>query len=506
MELSLILSILAAIFLAYYISKRKDPFEVHKIHVSTKGNTWLWLFGRKSLAHIVQDTYNDKREAKYVGFYHRMTPVVVIRDPDLIKSIAVKNFDHFPNHRNFDNENEETFFKRNLLMLRDDRWKEVRALITPSFTSSKIRTMFPLISEAAVNVADYLSTLPAAENVIEMRDIITRYTNDVFASCAFGIIVNSLQDRENRFYTYGRKILNLHSLAIFNIIMLRTFPKLSKKLGLTLIDREVVRFFKEVVSSSIKVREDTGIVRPDFIQVMMETRGKLGPGKELTIDDITAQAFSFFFGGFETTSSLVCFASYELATNLDVQRKLHREIDDICERIDGEITYEKLLDSKYLDAVIDETLRMYPVIPFIDRQCSKRFELPAAMPGMKPYIVNEGDLLWIPIYAVQRDPKYFEKPDSFEPDRFLRKSSGSFDHAAYFPFGVGPRICIGSRFALIQAKLVLFHILARCELKVSWRTRVPMELKKTGVFLNSANGFWLQISPRDKSHDVHEGV
>ncbi|CAK9813275.1 Cytochrome P450 9e2 [Anthophora plagiata] len=506
MELSLILSILVVILLACYISKRKDSFDVHKIHVSTKGNSWPWLFGRKSLAHIVQDAYNDERDAKYVGFYHRMTPVVMIRDPDLIKSIAVKNFDHFPNHRNFDNENAETFFKRNLLMLRDDRWKEVRALITPSFTSSKIRSMFTLISEAAINVAEYLSTLPAEGNVIEMRDIISRYTNDVFASCAFGIVVNSLQDRENRFYTYGRKILNLHSLAIFNMIMLRAFPKLSKKLGITLIDKEVVRFFKEVVSSSIKMRDQIDIVRPDFIQLMMETRGKLGTGKELTIDDITAQAFSFFFGGFETTSSLVCFASYELATNLDVQRKLRREIDDVREGIDGEITYEKLRDTKYLDAVIDETLRMYPIISFTDRQCSKRFELPPAMPGMKPYVVNEGDLLWIPIYAVQRDPKYFEKPDSFEPDRFLWKSTGSFPHGAYFPFGVGPRICIGSRFALIQAKLVLFHILARCELKVSCRTSVPMELKKTGVFLNSVNGFWLQILPRDKSHDVYEGV
>ncbi|XP_017794617.1 PREDICTED: cytochrome P450 9e2-like [Habropoda laboriosa] len=501
MDLSLTLSILLAMLAVYYFFKRKDPFEAHGLPCKTSipllGTTWPWLLGRKSFAQVAQDTYNLEPEARYVGFYNRTTPILVIRDPDLVKSVAVRNFDRFPNHRGFDNENTEAILKRNLLLLRDDRWKQVRALISPTFTSSKMRAMFPLISEIAVKVGDYLSTLPPEENFIEMKDIFTRYTNDVFASCAFGIEVNSLEDRENTFYTFGRRIMKFHSLALVKMIMLRMFPKLSRKLGVTVVSKEIVDFFEEVVSSSIRIREETGVARPDFIQVMMEARGKLGPGKELTIEDITAHAFAFFFGGFETTSSLACFAAYELATNPEVQRRLRDEIDRVCKETD-EITYEKLYSMKYLDAVVDETLRMYPIIPITDRQCSKRFELPPAMPGMKPYFVNEGALLWIPIHAIHRDPKYFEKPDSFDPDRFLRKPTGGLDHLAYFPFGLGPRICIGSRFTLIEAKLVLFHILARCELKACDKTGVPMELKKTGVFLTSANDFWLQILPRNK--------
>lgn len=225
----------------------------------------------------------------------------------------------------------------------------------------------------------------------------------------------------------------------------------------------MTNFFKQVVSDSIKVREEKGIVRPDFIQLMMETKGKLGSGKDLTVDDITAQAFIFFFGDFETTSGLLCFAAHEVVVNPEVQERLHAEIDCVLADSSREFTFE-IFNSRleYLDAVINETLRMYPIIPITDRECSKSFELPPVLSGVKPYIMNESSHLWLPIYAIQRDSKYFEKPNTFDPDRFLDKKSNLVNSAAYLPFGMGLRNCIAKTFALMKAKVALFHIITCC--------------------------------------------
>ncbi|XP_043598848.1 cytochrome P450 9e2-like isoform X2 [Bombus pyrosoma] len=478
MDFFVILSILLVILGIYYLLRPRNPFEVynlpHKSSFPLLGSTWESILTRKSFATVVQEIYNLIPDAKYVGLYNRMTPVLMIRDEELIKSITIKNFDYFRNHRNFINEQIDSFFSSNLLLLRDDRWRNVRSLFTPAFSSSKMRSMFQLMSETAVNMAKYLSTLPANENVVEMKDIFTRYANDVFATCAFGIVIDSLADRKNKFYTLGREALDIHSVTILKLIVIKIFPGLARRFGITLLSRKVTNFFKQVVSDSIKVREEKGIVRPDFIQLMMETKG------------------------FETTSGLLCFAAHEVAVNPEVQKRLHAEIDCVLADSNRELTFE-IFNSRleYLDAVINETVRMYPIIPITDRECSKSFELPPVLSGAKPYVMNEGSHLWLPIYAIQRDPKYFEKPNTFDPDRFLDKKSNLVNSGVYLPFGMGPRNCIAKRFALMEAKVALFHIFARCRLEVCSETTMPMELKTRGVFLTAKNGFWLRIVPRN---------
>lgn len=101
---------------------------------------------------------------------------------------------------------------------------------------------------------------------------------------------------------------------------------------------------------------------------MMKTKGKLGSGKDLTVDDITAQAFIFFFGDFETTFEPLYFVAHEVAVNPEVQERLHPEIDCVLADSSREFTFE-IFNSRleYLDAVINETLRMYPIIPITDR-------------------------------------------------------------------------------------------------------------------------------------------
>ncbi|XP_012256722.2 cytochrome P450 9e2-like [Athalia rosae] len=499
---TLLVSFWAGVVGVYFILERRTHHFERRGVPSLKatpliGNTGLNLFGRIPFAENVRNMYNAVREVKYVGIFDFVNPIVMLRDPELIKSVAIKNFDHFQDHRNFLPEESDPLFAKNLFFLQGDRWRDVRTLLSPAFTSSKMKMMFKLAAQCGTDLADHLFAKAERPCDIEMKDSFARYTNDVIATAAFGLSINSLENRENEFYTTSREVTNFsRKLKALKILILRGSPFLGRLLNIQIVDDKSRRFFLDVISSTIAMRDEKGIVRNDMIQLMMQARDTNGKKSELTTEEMTAQAFVFLLGGLDTSSTAMCFAAHEIGVNPEVQRRLHEEIDAVLAENEGEVTYEALHKMKYLDAVISETLRLYPPVPVIDRLCTKAFDLPPAAPGFEPYRVEAGDSLWIPFYGLHMDPKFFPNPRKFDPERFTEKNRGNVDSSAYMPFGSGPRSCIGNRFALMETKLAIFHLLAKCELSPCSRTSIPIKLDRTNFNMASENGFWLTIRRR----------
>ena len=502
---TIVLSIVAVILAIYYYSSCKDSnvFQKHGIpHVKEYfllERIWKLFVRPKSFADMIKEMYNVHSDAKYIGAFDFTRLIVVIRDPELIKFVTIKHFDAFPDHLFFGNETQDPLFGTNLLALRGNKWRDIRTLLSPAFTASKMRTMFQLISECAVNFSEYLLNVPSDKHVMEMKDIFTRYSNDVIASCAFGIDVDSMRNPENEFYMFGKKATNFGMFALIKILMYQHMPSLIRLLNIKLIDDRTNAFFVNLVADTIRIREEKGITRPDVIQLLMDSRSKRESGKELTILNITSQAFIFFIAGFDSSSTLMSFVAHEIAINSDIQEKLQNEIDKILEDTNGKPSYEAINGMKYLNAVINEALRKYPVQPMTDRICVKDFELPSTLPNVKPYLVKEGTTLFIPIYALQHDPKYFPEPDKFKPERFFDEGD-QCNFNAYYPFGLGPRMCIGNRFALLETRTMLFHLLARCQLKPCEKTSTSVKFQKGGFSMRMEGGFWLSIVPRESAH------
>lgn len=123
--------------------------------------------------------------------------------------MAVKDFDHFMDHRPLVPVESDNIFGKNLVSLRGQKWKDMRATVSPSFTSSKMKMMFGLISECANDFVDHFKQNSNQDvTTIEMKDIFTRFTNDVIATAVFGIEINSLKDKDNEFYVMGRNMTN----------------------------------------------------------------------------------------------------------------------------------------------------------------------------------------------------------------------------------------------------------------------------------------------------------
>lgn len=506
-----VLSILAGILVIYYYfssCKRSNDFQQHGIpYLKPQLVERLWqVFVRpKSFAAVIQELYNFHPDAKYTGFFNFSQLVVVLRDLELIKSIGIKHFDSFQDHVFLGSSNQDPLFEKNLLALRGDQWRDIRTLLSPSFTSSKMRAMFQLMSECAVNFSEYLVTVPSDKRIMEMRDIFTRYTTDVIATCAFGISVDSMREPNNDFYTIGAKASDFNTITLIKILLCQHMPRLMRLLNLKIINERTNAFCINLIADTIKTRDEKNIVRPDMLQLMMDSRGKREPGKELTILDMTSQAFIFFLGGFDSSSTLMSFLTYEIAINPHIQEKLQNEIDKVLEDTNGQPSYETVNGMVYMNATINETLRMYPAQAMTDRLCTKDFELPATLPGAKPYLVKAGTLIWILFYGLQHDPKYFPEPEKFKPERFLGENrENECNLNAYYPFGLGPRMCIGNRFALLETKIMLFHLLARCDLKPCEKTLIPLKLKKGGFSMRAEGGFWLSIVPRENRYSTQQ--
>nr|CAI5864505.1 unnamed protein product [Callosobruchus analis] len=181
----------------------------------------IWIFGDNLRQMLMRETFADMMKRlhdlypndRYTGGYQLLVPTLMVRDPELIKTICVKDFDHFSNHRTFVPEDVDPLFGKNLFALKDQRWRDMRAVLSPSFTSSKMRGMFLLMSECAEKWVKFFLNKNQEVVEVNLKDSLTRYTNDVIATCAFGIEVDSLNNPDNIFYTMGRRATDFNSLS-----------------------------------------------------------------------------------------------------------------------------------------------------------------------------------------------------------------------------------------------------------------------------------------------------
>ncbi|CAH1987051.1 unnamed protein product [Acanthoscelides obtectus] len=483
------------------------------------GNSDKATLRQESFADMVKRVYDADRGERYTGIYQMSIPTLLVRDIDLLKQVCVKDFDHFVDHMTFIPDNCDPLWAKNLFALKGQRWKEMRPILSPSFTSSKMRAMFLLMSDCAKRFTQFFADKNDEIVELEMKDSFTRYCNDVIATCAFGIECDSLRQPNNAFYLMGKRTTNFSSLSMqLKFIALSAVPWLFELLKIPIFDDEIKQFFYSLVNDTIKTREEKGIVRPDMIHLLMEARkgetkqeednvidtgfstvqesnalkGKASP-VEITNQDIASQVMIFFFGGFDSVSNLMCFMAHELAENPDVQDRLRDEIMQTTNACNGKLTYEALLKMKYMDMVVSETLRKWPNAVAVDRVCTKPYTVEPSKPGEIPLHLKENDVLWIPIYGLHHDYRYFPHPERFDPERFSDENKDKIIPYTYLPFGCGPRNCIGSRFALLETKAVFFHLLTQFEIVPTNKTQIPLKLDKRSFPMVAENGFWVGL-------------
>ncbi|XP_031675017.1 cytochrome P450 3A27-like [Oncorhynchus kisutch] len=307
---------------------------------------------------------------------------------------------------------------------------------------------------------------------------------DVVTSTAFSVDIDSLNNPSDPFVSNVKKMLKFD---LFNPLFLLAalFPftgPILEKMKFSFFPTAVTDFFYASLAK-IKSGRDAGnsTNRVDFLQLMIDSQKgsdtKTGEEqtKGLTDHEILSQAMIFIFAGYETSSSTMSFLAYNLATNPHVMTKLQGEIDTVFPN-KAPIQYEALMQMDYLDCVLNESLRLYPISPRLERVAKKTVEI-------NGIVIPKDCIVLVPTWTLHRDPEIWSDPEEFKPERFSKENKESIDPYTYMPFGAGPRNCIGMRFALIMIKLAMVEILQSFTFSICDETEIPLEMDNQGLLM-----------------------
>ncbi|EDO32658.1 predicted protein [Nematostella vectensis] len=195
--------------------------------------------------------------------------------------------------------------------------------------------------------------------------------------------------------------------------------------------------------------------RQDFVQLMLDAQEQTIEGvAKLNDDELAAQSVAFLIAGFETTGSTLSNTAYFLATHTDVQGKLIQELDEARKNRGDKTLYDLAQHTEYLDRVLSEVLRLCAPAFILLRKCEEECTI-NGVHFPKGVDVN------IPTYTLHRDPEAWEKPEEFDPEHFSPEAKEKRHPYSYMPFGMGPRQCIGMRFAMLEIKICLMAVLEK---------------------------------------------
>lgn len=372
--------------------------------------------------------------------------MIVIGESELVQKVLIK--DH-ANYQTLTLEKSGNKIESKILLnLIGTEWKRVRTIQATTFTTQKLKLVFELMKTCKNSSFDELHKISDTTKKFDPKVFWGQYLADIIAKCCFAIDLNIFENPDHIFITHCDSVWRLKVLKLICYLLLP--QKLLKYYKVPFFEQESLSFFSQLVKHVLKSRkEDPSLKGNDFIQLLADSQydemvdNKDDHRKKLSENEVIASAVGLIIAGYETSSSLISFASYELAKNNEIQERLFEELNEA--NIDD---YQQLMELPYLNAVYKESLRLYPPMYILIRRSSK-CKLGESIS------LDDRTIVGIPIYSIHRDPNNFENPDTFDPDRFMPPRVDQIKPYTYLPYGGGPRICVGMRFAQLTAKLAL---------------------------------------------------
>ncbi|XP_063837982.1 cytochrome P450 6B5-like [Ostrinia nubilalis] len=460
----LILLSICVILVVWLIFRQSNKDYWKKLNVVQVNDLFVsFLRGDRSIAEIYKEVYDSHQNEPHVGSFMMTKPTLILRDLQNIQAVLNTDFESFSSRGINCNDND--LLADNVVFISDyQRWKTIRQKLTPFFTSSKLKIMTNVIKECARDFVEMVK-----ENK-EMREkpftALYTYTTATIGASVCGIDTQMKNTMQSPFLELSWKSLEPSTITDIKFAISTLSPTLFKLLKLKIFgDHE--EFFIGVMKKMLAARRNDPHNISDFIGLCVELQ-KAGPMKdksndyelEPTDELLAAQAFFFFLAGTDTGANTMHFTLLELASNPDVLQRLHKEIDQVFEETNGEVTYDMIDKLVYLDMVVNETLRKFPPLGALQRECVRNTVLPVG--NLK---VERGVTVVIPTYAIHTDENFFPNPGKFDPERFAPENAAYFPKYGYMPFGEGRRICLGSRYGRIQVLSGLAYLLRSFTLK-----------------------------------------
>jgi len=447
-----------------YWKKQNIPGPKPKILV---GNFPSIYTRKTTMSEEMAEIYNEfKGKTPVVGIFRGVSPDLLILDPKLMKQVMITSFSHFVNQNSFITITKESdpVLGRNPFFSFDEEWKETRAEIIPAFSSGRIKALWPIMQVVYTRMADYIDQEMRTSGFLEDRELCAKYTTDVVSTSIFGVDSDAFTDPNSEIRNLARNVLSPSLRLSILITLSPIFPNLVKKFGVRFMPEKEAEFMAHLLRETIKYRKNNNVNRQDYTDFLIQLKEKKG----LEEIDMVGHTASFFFDGIETSSITMANIFYELAKSKNVQDKLRSEV--LAIKGPNGFEYDSVMELPYLEQVIYESLRIHPVLGGHSRICNEDLEITVFD---RPFTIKKGTNVWIPVQSVQNDTEYYDQPDKFYPERFNEENGGIKayrDKCLLLPFGDGPRICLGQRFAMAQMKSCIANLIANYEITLDPET------------------------------------
>ena len=336
-----------------------------------------------------------------------------------------------------------------LLTSEGEMWLRQRRLVAPLFHRKRIETYAETMRATIEELLDQWSPLRPGE-IIDVSASMSQVTLSIAGKLLFDRDIGRQarwvgEDMVLLFRDVNKRILSPLSLP-------RKVPTPYNRKIQQALDR-----LDDLVYGMIKERRGREEESEDLLSLFMLAEDE-DTGRQMTDKEIRDELLTFVIAGHDTTSNLLSWALYLLSKHPDTRRRLQKEVDTVVS--DRVPTLEEARRLTYTDQVLNETFRLYPPAWTVERE-------PIEDDIVDGYLVKAGSIVSLGPYFVHHNPEVWENPEGFDPDRFSPEADPNRHRYAHFPFGGGPRKCVGADFAMLEARLLLAAIVKNVELNLT---------------------------------------
>ncbi|KAH9504233.1 hypothetical protein Btru_064424 [Bulinus truncatus] len=439
--------------------------------------------------------YQRDRTGKYPRcslVWMLQTPMIIVNHPDTVKIILKSSEPKGKRVYNFI----RPWIGDGLLTSKGEKWARNRRLLTPAFHFEILKNYVELKNRSADQLLSKFKFSADTGQSFTVFANVTMFTLDV--------ILKSAMSYETNCQTQGEKHPYVQAVNQMSELMVARFfqPWLHADwlYFLTPNGRKfkkhcefVHRVAEDIINKRKEAIKHDGLPNTsrshrkclDFLDILLTARDENDNG--LSDAEIRDEVDTFLFEGHDTTASAISWALYSIAEHVDVQRRIHEELDDLmaCKN-SSDILWEDLSKLPYLTIVIKESLRLHSPVPFIQRELTVDTEIDGK-------ITPAGTMISIVLYNCHHNPSVWEDSMRFDPERFLPENVEKRNAYAFVPFSAGPRNCIGQNFAMDEIKIVLARILYRFSIRLDPNHKVA---KAESIVMRSENDIQLLVTER----------
>jgi cytochrome P450 len=370
--------------------------------------------------------------------------IVFVNHPDAVEEVLVNQNRRFIKHYRL--RQAKQTLGNGLLTSEGEFWRGQRKLAQPAFHRERIAAY----GQSMVEFTERMLQSWASGQVRDLQLDMMRLTLDIVAKTLFDAELGGASAGVSEAM---EKLM--HSFVVSTaspLVMPRWLPT-----PLNLRVAREVRRLNRVLYSIIADRRRRGEDRGDLLSMLLHVQDEES-GRGMTDRQLRDECMTLFLAGHETTANTLAWAWFLLSSHPEVEARLHAELDAV---LGGRSpTVADMPRLTVADQIVTETLRLYPPGWMLGREAIETIELGG-------YRIPKGTTVFMPAYVIHRDPRWFNDPEAFRPQRWADGLLQRIPRYAYFPFGGGPRICIGNSFALMEATLVLAAIAQQYRLRLA---------------------------------------